>query len=545
MILQSTIRALLSSVVVVGAALHEKHPTTTLRNNHNSFSSNSKNENKDSPEGSPRDSTNDETGGASSDPFVPQKLQARHGHEHTASNKRDGSLLLSDLRKRVGRASRNQQSKKLRNQSVVYEMNKLSSEDRGQAESEAFDASQELGILDSNTIHHDEEQVDTKRNLQDPCDGNRPKVDPIVSFHAIIKRCLYYKDNCAYRGDNGVLPLECWDTSEVTDMSYAFYKLKNFNENVNTWDVSKVTDFSDMFGFAEAFDQPLDSWKTTSAIDMSDMFWGAKGKLFLVCCLFYRDSTLNGLGAIIVYNRRFQRLSPTHYHSLHPILVSNVLSHPSSPAFNQPINSWATSTVNDTYGMFLDAQAFNQPLDNWDFSSVKDSRRMFTFAYSFDQPLNSWNMGGVEDMELMFAYAKSFNQTIDLWNTASVTNMKLMFNGAESFNQNTDAWDTTSVTNMEYMFNKATNFNQCLSTWAYKNPTTLTGPLIFNGTDCPVKGIPDTTTGPWCRGAYDQCYPATTYVPASLSESSSANSLFGWHLPCAVLSSILIPVLSM
>ena len=74
------------------------------------------------------------------------------------------------------------------------------------------------------------------------------------------------------------------------------------------------------------------------------------------------------------------------------------------------------------------------------------------------------------------------------------------------------------------MFNKATSFNQCLSTWAYKNPTTITGPFIFNGTGCPIQGIPDVISGPWCQSADDECLPSSSIEYAS--SSAPSNRLF-------------------
>jgi len=294
-----------------------------------------------------------------------------------------------------------------------------------------FDASQELGVLHNTPTKRG-------RDLMDSCDGNFPVVDPILNFQGVVKRCLYYKDNCPF---NASLPMNCWDTSQVTDMSYAFYKLKDFNEPIDAWDTSAVTDMSDMFGSCVSFDQPLDSWKVSSVTDMSDMFWGAT-------------------------------------------------------KFNHPINSWDTSAVLNMDYMFLDARAFDQPLDEWETSSVTD-------------------------MQTMFAFAESFNQPLDRWATGNVNNMRNMFFAAESFDQQVDRWVTTKVTDMTYMFNRAATFNQCLSTWAYKNPTTLTGPFMFNGTKCPYQGAPSAIAGPWCQGEYHQCYANSDWESMAFSSGNS------------------------
>ena len=38
-----------------------------------------------------------------------------------------------------------------------------------------------------------------------------------------------------------------WDVSQVTDMSWMFYRAYSFNCDISNWDVSQVTDMSSMF----------------------------------------------------------------------------------------------------------------------------------------------------------------------------------------------------------------------------------------------------------------------------------------------------------
>ena len=42
-------------------------------------------------------------------------------------------------------------------------------------------------------------------------------------------------------------PVADWDVSGVSDMSYLFYNLQNFDEDVSSWDTSSVTDMNRMF----------------------------------------------------------------------------------------------------------------------------------------------------------------------------------------------------------------------------------------------------------------------------------------------------------
>ena len=67
-------------------------------------------------------------------------------------------------------------------------------------------------------------------------------------------------------------PMNTWNVSQVTDMSYLFRNDEHFNEPLNDWDVSHVTDMKGMFFFAVKFNQPLDQWNTINVKDMSEVF---------------------------------------------------------------------------------------------------------------------------------------------------------------------------------------------------------------------------------------------------------------------------------
>jgi len=82
-------------------------------------------------------------------------------------------------------------------------------------------------------------------------------------------------------------PIADWDVSAITDMSYLFKDMQNFNADISNWDTSRVTNMQGMFYGASAFNQPL-SFDTSSVTDMSDMFGGANSlsdanKLLIRC----------------------------------------------------------------------------------------------------------------------------------------------------------------------------------------------------------------------------------------------------------------------
>jgi len=57
-------------------------------------------------------------------------------------------------------------------------------------------------------------------------------------------------------------PIADWDVSAVTDMSYLFHGLTNFNADISSWDTSSVTTMHRMFNVrsARAPASRLHSW---------------------------------------------------------------------------------------------------------------------------------------------------------------------------------------------------------------------------------------------------------------------------------------------
>jgi surface protein len=65
------------------------------------------------------------------------------------------------------------------------------------------------------------------------------------------------------------------DLSNVSDLSYMFYKSHSMNTDISSWDVSSVTNMTEMFREAKAFNQDISSWNTANVTDISGMFYEA------------------------------------------------------------------------------------------------------------------------------------------------------------------------------------------------------------------------------------------------------------------------------
>jgi len=135
-------------------------------------------------------------------------------------------------------------------------------------------------------------------------------------------------------------PIEVWDTSSVTDMSYMFAYAEAFNGDISSWDTSSVTTMYTMFIGAKAFNGDISSWDTSSVTTMSCMFYGAT-------------------------------------------------------AFNGDIASWDTSSVTNIYGMFDGATAFNGDIASWDTSSLINRTCMFIGAKAFTGDISSWDTSNI------------------------------------------------------------------------------------------------------------------------------------------------------
>eukprot|EP00978_Attheya_sp_CCMP212_P049237 scaffold634913_cov421-Attheya_sp.AAC.1 len=136
--------------------------------------------------------------------------------------------------------------------------------------------------------------------------------------------------------------ISCWDVSEVTDMSWAFSGLDDFNEHL-CWNVSSVTNMYSMFDDANAFNQDVSSWDVSSVTNMEYMF-------------------------------------------------------SSATAFNQDLSSWNVLSVTAMDNMFYEAIAFNQDVSLWDVLRVTDMKWMFEHAKAFNQDVSSWDVSSVTSM---------------------------------------------------------------------------------------------------------------------------------------------------
>ncbi len=210
----------------------------------------------------------------------------------------------------------------------------------------------------------------------------------------------------------------------VEDMSYMFWYLDNFSQDLNNWNTSNVTNMYGMFAYNTQFNGDISTWNTGNVTNFSNMF-------------------------------------------------NNAI------AFNQDLN-WEMRNAENISAMFFEATSFMGDISSWNTEKVTNMATIFYNARNFAWDISSWDTWEVTDMTGMFYYLDNFNADISNWNTAKVTNMKWMFSRANSFNRDISNWDTWEVTDMQQMFNLAISFNQDLSSWCVSKVTSRSN--FDNGT---------------------------------------------------------------
>lgn len=62
------------------------------------------------------------------------------------------------------------------------------------------------------------------------------------------------------------------DTSQITNMSYLFFDMENFNGDISNWDVSNVESMSQMFRGCRSFNRDISKWDVSNVTDKSWIF---------------------------------------------------------------------------------------------------------------------------------------------------------------------------------------------------------------------------------------------------------------------------------
>tara|TARA_B100000497_G_scaffold79491_1_gene88712 strand:- start:59 stop:1315 length:1257 start_codon:yes stop_codon:yes gene_type:complete len=204
-----------------------------------------------------------------------------------------------------------------------------------------------------------------------------------------------------------------WDTSEVTDMSFAFHNMGSFDEDISSWSMGNVSNTQSMFQGASEFNQPIGDWTMNRVINTQSMFQGAE-------------------------------------------------------KFNQHINNWNMEEVTNMSSMFQGAKKFNKDIGSWYTPQLTNTNSMFQGAERFNVSINNWYVARVNTMVSMFEDSGILSDfELNLWIVRSVTNTSFMFKST-FYNGDLSSWELLSLTNAEGMFENVAYEND-LSNWGDLN----------------------------------------------------------------------------
>ena len=162
-------------------------------------------------------------------------------------------------------------------------------------------------------------------------------------------------------------PPHAWDTSAVTDFSYALARAERFDEDLG------ADNLYNGMARAERHASPYYFWRGLSTLWRHEI-----------------DAQALDAGKAIVW------------------ILEN-----SRP--NWPIGLWDTSLAITMDRIFLENEAFNQPINAWNVSSVDTMQSAFEGARAFNQPLDKWEPTALETVTKLFYRAKQFSQNLDPW----------------------------------------------------------------------------------------------------------------------------------
>jgi surface protein len=167
--------------------------------------------------------------------------------------------------------------------------------------------------------------------------------------------------------NSGSSDINNWNTSNITDMSFAFNDATAFNQPVGNWNVSNVTATDQMFNGASLFNQNIGSWNVSKMTSMREMF---------------RGSGFNNSGSSTISTWT-------------PVSCSDFSGMFQITPFNQPIGTWTlpTDRTFTMANMFLSATSFNQSLGNWTIVSCSSMAGMLN-SCGMDKPNYSATLQG-------------------------------------------------------------------------------------------------------------------------------------------------------
>ena len=228
--------------------------------------------------------------------------------------------------------------------------------------------------------------------------GLLPTIAALALFASEAKaetvKCPNAQPGTRVNYNNSEKPYVVVDNGNIHTVINGYFK-EGKPEEIQYLCTSQVTGFYELFKGRTRFNVDISDWDTSNVENMYKMFAGA--------------SSFNNGGQPLTWDvREVQRMTGMFQ---------------DATSLNVPIQFKHTDQVEDMSAMFSGASAFNNGDETFTLNtaSVTHMRNMFSHATSFNQPLEGWDVSNVEDMSFMFLGACQFSQDLSHWNTSAAT----------------------------------------------------------------------------------------------------------------------------
>ena len=273
-----------------------------------------------------------------------------------------------------------------------------------------------------------------------------------------------------------------FNTSEVEDMAYFFYKMNNLQSlDLSKFNTEKVTDMTGMFAYVNSLKKlDLTNFDTSKVTNMSAMFHSMAELNELNIASFNTEKVTNMNGMFYGVNK----LATLNLSNFNTSNVENMsfMFHGMGSLENLNLSSFNTRKVNDMSNMFnaatklktLDLTSFNTKsvksmygmfynmhnletllIPNFNTENVTSMNRMFYGVMKINSlDLSNFNTSKVTDMDSMFAYMPGLiNVNLSSFNTENVEDMSDMFRDSNNLvTIDLSSFNTKKVKDMSYMF---------------------------------------------------------------------------------------------
>jgi len=243
-----------------------------------------------------------------------------------------------------------------------------------------------------------------------------------ADYHPTVTSYWFFE--CSALED--IYGLEYLNTSEVTTMSFMFYKCESLPSlNLSSFDTRKVRSMRGMFGYCNALTTlNLSKFDTSNVTDMRDMFNNCKSLSNLrignfKTGMFCDCQSLTSLD-LSHFDTGNVTTMETMFWSCRQLSTLNV-------------SNFNTSKVTSMKMMFCDCPKLQMiRVNNFDTRNVTTMQRMFDGCEKLDYlDLSSFNTAKVTSMSTMFCYGKNLTSIYvgPGWSTENVSESNYMFSG--------------------------------------------------------------------------------------------------------------------